>query len=171
LLRYLLCRSSQASGMPLSAFSSLPRFRIGGVFILDGDARSANLRCSQCFHEEAFGCFHITPGAQEKFQSLPLRIHGTIEVHPCHFRNTAVFITAPASDVHEYARDRTRPLHLAVSATSRALSRIDPDYGLSACLSFDPGADGQSAAAVWPHAAGPGDGLQPVLQSGSSCKQ
>src|SRR5712691_3174810 len=80
------------------------------------------------------------------------------------------FITAPASDTHKPTRDRTRPLHLAASATSRALSRIYPDYGLLACLSFDAGADGQPTVAVRPHAAGPDDGLRLFLQSGSSCK-
>src|SRR6266699_7032730 len=85
-------------------------------------------------------------------------------------KDAGAFITAPASDAHEPTRDRTRPLHPAASATSRALSRIYPDYGIPACLSFDAGADGQPAAAVRPHAADPGDGLRPVLQSGSSCK-
>src|SRR5258706_7007968 len=73
-------------------------------------------------------------------------------------------------EAQEYTRDRTRPLHLAASATFRALSGIHPDHGLPACLSFDAGADRRPAAAVRPRAIGPDDGLRPVFQSCSSCK-
>src|ERR1051326_2577636 len=94
-LRYLLCRSSQASGITFSAFSSLPRFWIGSICIHRDDARYARMRRSKHFREEAFGRFPIALRAEEKFQGSSLRIHRAIEIHPPLFYFDGRLIDAP----------------------------------------------------------------------------
>ena len=53
------------------------------------------MRRSQCFREEAFGCFGIACGTEQKFQGVALRIHSAIEVHPHLFHFHVGFIDAP----------------------------------------------------------------------------
>jgi len=53
-------------------FQLLERFRIGCVLINRDDARSAAMRRSQRFREEAFSSFRIAPRAQEEFQDVSL---------------------------------------------------------------------------------------------------
>ncbi len=50
---------------------------------------------SKRFREEAFGRFRIVPWAQEKFLSISLRIHSTIEFHPYLFYFDIHLIDAP----------------------------------------------------------------------------
>src|SRR5258708_39686277 len=74
-------------------FQLLESLWIGRIFINGDDARSAAMRRSKRFREEAFGRFRIAPRAQEKFQGISLRIYSTIEDHPhlftfTHFSST-----------------------------------------------------------------------------------
>src|SRR6266566_7471615 len=66
-------------------FQLLECLWIGRVFINRDDSRSAGMRRSKRFREEVFGCVGISCGTEEKFQGVALRIHGTIEIHPCLF--------------------------------------------------------------------------------------
>ena len=73
----------------------LESFRIGRVFIHGDDSRSAGMGLSKRSREEVFGRLSISCGAEEKFQGVPLRIHGTIEIHPCLFHFHIGLIDAP----------------------------------------------------------------------------
>ena len=53
-------------------FELLESFGIGSVLINGDDVRSAGMRHSQRFREEAFGRLSIASGAQEKFQGMSL---------------------------------------------------------------------------------------------------
>src|ERR1700730_703124 len=76
-------------------FELLESLWIGGVFINGDDSRSAGMSRSKRFREETFGCLSISGGTEEKFQGVPLRIHGTIEIHPCLFHFHIGLIDAP----------------------------------------------------------------------------
>jgi hypothetical protein len=76
-------------------FELLECLWIGWAFINGDDARSVGMRRSKRFREEAFGCLSISCGTEEKFQSVSLRIHGTIEIHPCLFHFHIGLIDAP----------------------------------------------------------------------------
>ena len=54
---------------------------------------------SRRFREEAFGCLSISCGTEQKFQSVSLRIHSAIEVHPHFFTFTYVSSTRHESVV------------------------------------------------------------------------
>jgi len=59
----------------------LESFRIGRVFIHGDDSRSAGMGLSKRSREEVFGRLSISCGAEEKFQGVPLKIHGAIEIN------------------------------------------------------------------------------------------
>jgi hypothetical protein len=79
---------------PLS-FELFERLWIGWVYINGDDSMSVGMRRSRRIREEMFDCLSISCGTKEKFQSFPLRIHGTIEIHPCFFHFHIGLIDAP----------------------------------------------------------------------------
>jgi hypothetical protein len=76
-------------------FQLLESFRRGRVCINREDSRSAHMWRSKRFREEAFSRFCIAPRAQEKFQSISLRIHRAREVHPHLFHFHICLIDTP----------------------------------------------------------------------------
>jgi hypothetical protein len=74
LLRYLLCRSSQAAARSPAAFISLSGFWIGCVFIDRNDARSHGAGSMKRFREKTIRGLGIAGGAQKVCRKPSFRV-------------------------------------------------------------------------------------------------